>query len=181
MEPADFFGEIRAWARKDPEAALAWAQRQPDSDDARKEALTDACFQIVQTDPERAVTLAERFNLNQDAVLANLAQQWAGKDLTTASRWVADQPEGDPRNALIKGVTLSWSQTDPAAAAQFVVGKMSPGSALDASVMMVVHQWVTTDLDGARRWVEQYPAGPLQDQLMGELTHGAPSRRGGGR
>ena len=172
---ADFFGEIREWARRNPEAALAWAQSQPDSDDARKEALTDACFQIVQTDPERAVTLAQRFNLNRDAVLSNLAQQWATRDLTAAGRWVAAQPEGDARDALVQGVTLPWSRTDPAAAARFVVEEMSPGAAFDATVTMVVHQWAASDPDGAAGWVRRYPAGPLQDRLLEELGHAAPA------
>lgn len=175
---ADFFGEIRDWARKNPEAALAWAQRQPDSDDARKEALTDACFQIAQTDPQRAVTLAERFHLNRDAVLTNITQQWATKDLTAAYHWVADQPDGDSRDAMTKGVALIWSQTDPAAAAQFVVEQMSPGSAQDAALMMVIHQWAATDLVGAGRWAAQYPAGPLRERLLGELAQVGQHQRG---
>ena len=166
----NFFGEIRDWARKDPEAALAWAQLQPGTDPARDEALTDACFQIAQSDPKRAVVLAGQFKLNRDSVLQPLAQQWAAKDLPTACSWVAEQVDDDQRNALATGVTYIWSQTEPASAAQYVLNQMTPGSAQDAAVLMVLHQWATKDAPGAAAWVEQFSAGPMRDLALNELA-----------
>ena len=174
----NFIGEVRDWARKDPEAALAWAQQQPDSDDARKEALIDACFQIAQTDPERAVTLAEHFNLDRGVVLTNLAQQWATKDLAAAYDWIAKQSDDDQRNALGTGLTLVWSKTDPAAAAQFVVQRMTPGLAQDSAIIMVVHQWALIDQSGAAAWVGEFPEGPLRDTALNELANLASQSQG---
>ncbi len=167
----NFIGEVRDWARNDPEAALIWAQQQPDSDDARKEALIDACFQIARTDPERAVTLAEHFNLDRDVVLTNLAQQWATKDLAAACDWIAKQSDDDQRNALGTGLTLVWSKTDPAAAAQFVVQRMTPGLSQDSAVIMVLHQWALADPAGAAAWARQFPEGPLRDTALNELSN----------
>ena len=167
----NFIGEVRDWARKDPEAALAWAQKQPDSDDARKEALIDACFQIAQTDPDRAVTLAERYNLDRSVVLTNLAQQWAVKDLASAYDWIAKQSDDDQRNALGTGLTLVWSKTDPVAAAQFVVQRMTPGLAQDNAVIMVLHQWALIDQPGATIWAREFPEGPLRDTALNELAN----------
>lgn len=167
---SNFFGEIRDWARKDPEAALAWAQLQPGTDPAREEALTDACFQIAQSDPKRAVMLAGQFKLNRDSVLQPLAQQWAAKDLPTACAWVAEQVDDDQRNALATGVTFIWSQTEPSSAAQYVLNQMTPGSAQDAAVLMVLHQWATKDAPGASAWVEQFSEGPMRDLALNELA-----------
>ena len=161
--------ELRAWARKDPEAALTWGQQQTNNAE-RNEALTDACFQIAQTDSKRAVVLAEQFNLNKDVVLNNLAQQWAGKDLTTAYNWIVAQPAGDQRDALATGMTFIWSQTEPANAAQFVTQQMSPGSAQDEAVMMVLHQWALVDPTGASTWVQQFPESPLRNRALNELS-----------
>ena len=166
----DFFGSIRDWARKDPEAALAWAKLQPDSDDARKEALIDACFQIAQYDPERAVILAEQFKLNRDSVLVNLAQQWASKDLTAACNWITAQPDSDQRNALAVGMTFIWAQTEPIGAARFVTEQMASGSAQDQAAMMVLHQWALKDLAAAGAWVQEFPESPLREQALHELT-----------
>ncbi len=166
----NFFGEIRDWARKEPEAALAWAQLQPGTDPVREEALMDACFQIAQSDPQRAVMLAGKFKLNRDSVLQPLAQQWAAKDLPGACKWVAEQPDDDERNALATGVTFIWSQTEPASAAQYVLDQMTPGSSQDAAVLMVLHQWATKDTASATAWVEQFSPGPMRDQALNELA-----------
>lgn len=169
-----FLGEIRDWARTNPEAALAWAQEQPDGDEARQEALTDVCFRIAETDPKRAVMLAEQFKLSRDAVLQNLARQWAAKDLRSASQWIAEQTDDDQRNALVTGVTFVWSQTAPAEAAGFVAEQMTPGSARDAAVMMVIHQWARVDSGAATTWISRFPAGPLRDRALEELASLAP-------
>jgi hypothetical protein len=161
--------QIRTWARTDPEAALAWGRLQPDGGE-RTEALTDACFQIAQADPARAVVLAEEFKLNKDAVLINLAQQWAAKDLTTAYNWICAQPDDDRRAALVTGTVFVWSQKEPVGAAQFVVQQISPGAAQDEAVMMVLHQWALVDPEAAGTWVQQFPEGQLRNRAMNELA-----------
>ena len=167
----NFIDEVRNWARKDPEAALAWAQQQPTKDDARKEALTDACFQIAQTDPERAIELAEHFKLDQDLMLTNLARQWATKDLPAAYEWISKQTDVDQRNALGTGLALVWSKTDPAGAAQFVVQQMSSGSSQNDAIIMVLHQWALIDQAGATAWVQQFPEGPVRNTALKELSN----------
>jgi hypothetical protein len=160
--------ELREWARKDPESALVWGQQQTNNAE-RNETLTDVCFQIAQADSERAVTLAEKFQLNKDAVLNNLAQQWATKDLITAQNWISAQPSGDQRDALATGMTFIWSQTAPADAAQFVAQQMPPGPAQEEAAMMVLHQWALVDSTGAGAWVQQFPESPLRNRALNEL------------
>ena len=165
----EILSKLRDLASKDPEAALIWGQQQTNNAE-RNEALTDACFQIAKTDPNRAVVLAEQFSLNNDAVLNNLAKQWAGTDLMTAYNWIAAQPSGNQRDALVTGMTFIWSQTEPANAAQFVTLQMSPGSAQDEAILMVLHQWALVDPTGAGAWAQQFPESPLRDRALNELS-----------
>ena len=116
------------------------------------------------------MVLAEQFSLNNDAVLNNLAKQWAGTDLMTAYNWIAAQPSGDQRDALVTGMTFIWSQTEPANAAQFVTLQMSPGSAQDEAILMVLHQWALVDPTGADAWAQQFPESPLRDRALNELS-----------
>jgi hypothetical protein len=157
----EILNKLRAWARRDPETALIWGQQQTNN--------ADACFQIAQADPGRAVKLAEQLNLNKDTVSQNLAQQWAGQDLTTAYNWISAQPAGDRRDALATGLTFVWSQSEPLNAAQFVVQQMSPGPAQDEAIMMVLHQWALTDFAGASAWAQQFPDNPLRIRALNEL------------
>jgi hypothetical protein len=160
---------LREWAGKDPESALAWGQQQPDNQE-RNEVLADACFQIARTDPRRAVMLAEQFHLNPDAVVENLVQQWAAKDLTAAYGWIAAQPADGQRNALATGLTFIWSQSEPLNAAQFVVQQMEPGPAQDEAIIMVLHQWALADRAAAGAWAQQFPESPLRNRALNELA-----------
>jgi hypothetical protein len=164
----DALDKLRGWARNDPEAALIWGQGQTNNAE-RNEVLADACFQIAQTDPERAVMLAEKFQLSNDAVLNNLAQQWAEKDLATAQSWITSQPSGDQHDALATGLAFTWSQTEPAGAAQFITQQITPGPAQNEAAMMVLHQWALTDLTAASAWARQFPDGSLRDRALNEL------------
>jgi len=174
---SDFLGKIRDWTRRYPEAALAWAQQQPNNQE-RDEALTEACFQIAQTDPKRAVLLAEHFNLSQDGVLENLAQQWAAKNLSTASSWITTQPADGRRDALATGVAFIWSQTQPAGAAEFVMEQIRPGLAQNGAILMVLHQWAMLDPNAADAWAQQFPESPLRDQALHELSGIAQYKQG---
>lgn len=164
----DILDRLRDWARRDPESALNWGQQQPDGPE-RNEALTDACFQIAQTNPARAVALVERLHLSGHAVLENMAQQWAAKDLTAAYNWLIGQPANDYREAFASGVAFVLAQKEPMDAARFVIQEIPSGSAQDEAVMMVLHQWALADLSGATAWVEQFPAGALQNRAFNEL------------
>ena len=173
---ADILERLRDWARREPEAALKWGMQQPDGTN-RNEVLTDACFQIGQTDPMRAATLAERLKLSGDAVLENLARQWASKDLTAAYKWMISQPENDYRDAFATGMAFELAQKEPVNAARFVLQEISSGSVQNEAVMMVLHQWALTDLSGATAWVKQFPEGELQNRALNELSGIARYRR----
>jgi hypothetical protein len=165
----EVLAELRNWARKDPDAVLSWAMQQPDNPE-RREALTDACFQIAQTDPARAVLLAAQFHLSEGGVTENLAQQWAAKDLTAAYNWSLAQPAGDQRDALLTRVALVWSQSDPAGAARLVVQEIPAGPEQDEAAMTVLHQWAIRDFTGASAWVQLFSNSALRDRALNELS-----------
>jgi len=160
---------IRDWAQKKPEDALAWALQLPEGVE-RTEALTDACFKIAQTDPARAVSLAGQFHLQDGAILENLVQQWAMKDLTSAYNWSMTQSPGGERTTLLARVALVWSQSDPESAARLVIDKIPAGPEQDEAVMTVLHQWATHDFDGAKAWVQEFSQGSLRDRALHELA-----------
>lgn len=166
--------EFNDWVTKKPEAALAWAKQQPDST-MRQKMLAAICYHFAVNDPARAVALAEKFNLqnagnNTNAILANLAQQWAMKDLTAAYDWGMQQPAGNQRDLLLQSIALIWSQSEPASAANFVVEQIPPGGVQTETVMSVLHQWAMTDFSGAYGWVKLFPEGLLRERAVAELN-----------
>jgi hypothetical protein len=150
--------------------ALAAALKLPEGD-ARNRALAAVCFSVAQNNPANAVTLAQALHLDEQtgAVMENLVQQWAVSDPASALGWTFQQPADDRRDALMTRVAYALSQTDPARAASLVTDQISPGTAQDEAVMMVVNQWGNQNLAAAATWVETFPEGPLQKRAVEEL------------
>ncbi|MBU6411678.1 MAG: hypothetical protein KGR98_14935, partial [Verrucomicrobia bacterium] len=162
--------DLRAWATRDPQAALAAALKLPAGDE-RNQGLEAVCFGLAQNDPADAVKLAQKLNLNanSDGAMQNLMQQWASADASSALTWTLAQPAGDERDALVDRVAFIMSQTDPSDAANVVINDMPPGSAQDQAVMSVLHQWALQDVIGAADWVATFPPGSLRDRALSEL------------
>ena len=163
----DTFDKFREWAARDVGAALSWAAEQSESD-KRNEMLELACDQIAQTDPARAVVLADNFGLT-NGTLMNLEQQWAQKDLPAAREWALAKPAGSGKDELLERVAYVWAFTEPENAARFAVEKMQSGNTQIEAVISVLHQWGLRDLKGAMAWGELFPEGPLRERALDEL------------
>ena len=163
-------GVLREWARQQPEKALEWALGQPDGPQ-RREVLVDVCYQVAQSDPATAVSMAQQLHLDQGlgAVMENLIQQWAGQDVSAAYVWAQSQPTGEEKNGLMMRIAFVQSQTDPAAAAQMVVEQITPGQTQTEATMTVLHQWASLDMPGATGWAQLFPEGALRERAMNEL------------
>jgi hypothetical protein len=162
--------DLRDWAAKDPEAALASVLKLPPGEE-RNQALASVCFGLAETDPADAVETAQDLHLeNQPGdVMGNLMQRWAATDVASAFDWANDQPPGAQRDSLMSRVALVLSQAAPSDAANMVTEQIPPGPAQDEAVMTVVNQWGNQDLAAAAAWVKNFPEGPLQARAVAEL------------
>jgi hypothetical protein len=163
----DTLDKFREWAARDSGAALSWAAEQSDSE-KRNEWLEAACDQIAQTDPARAVVLADNFGLT-NGTLMNLEQQWAQKDLPAAREWALAKPASNQKGELLERVAYVWAFTEPEKAARFAVEKMQPGQIQVETVISVLHQWVLRDANGAAAWVQLFLEGDIRTRAMNEL------------
>jgi hypothetical protein len=160
----------RSWSLSDPAAALAWSASLPDTGE-RINALSEVCGQISQTDPARAVAIAERFNIGSvGGTIENAAQIWANKDFPAALDWARHQPAGDLRDQVIARIAFIQAQTVPAEAARLVSTEIPPGPAQDEAVISVLHQWGLQDPAKAAAWVGSFASGPLREKAIDELA-----------
>ncbi len=162
--------QLRAWAAKDPEAALAAAMKLPEGDE-RNQALSAVCLGLAQTDPADAVKTAQTLHLDNQpgAVMETLVQQWAATDVSSALDWANSQPASGQRDGFTTRIAYVMSRNDPADAANLVINQISPGPAQDEAVMTVLNQWANQNLLAATSWVKGFPAGPLQTRAVNEL------------
>lgn len=162
--------DARAWARTNSAAALAWASSAPEG--AQRDAVAEiVCAQVAESDPTRAVALAEQFGASCSNARENLVQQWAERDHAAASAYALKQPPGDERNRLLGRVAFARAQSDPAQAASFVAAEISPGEAQTEAAISVLHQWALRDTRAAAAWADSFSEGALRSRAIHEVEN----------
>jgi hypothetical protein len=162
---------VQVWTEVDSTAALQWASLKADAAE-RAESVGAVCLQLAQKSPVQAIAAAERYGLADSGhgAMENLATQWAQQDLPAAKVWVDQQPQGELHDELVSRVAQIEAGAAPAAAARWMLGRLSPGAAQDEAALSILHQWGTKDLAAAARWVNQFPEGALRNRAEAELA-----------
>jgi hypothetical protein len=162
------FGHL--WAAQDPAAALQWASDLTDEAE-RGSSLKTVCLEIGQVHPEAAIQAAEVLKVPHDhGTLDNLAQLWASKDLTAATRWALSRPPGESRDSLLARVAFVMAESSPREAANLLAKNVGPGEAQTEATLSVAHRWGLQDWNAAKQWVDQFPEGPLRDRVQKEMA-----------
>lgn len=183
------------WAKRAPEAALAWAEslKGKDSDQATASVLKE----LARTDPSKAARmLTEVDEGNRSAAYQSIAAQWASTDWKATESWMAGLAKADRDLALSSAVT-SLAKNDPVLAADKVLtidddrrrgqameqvagelAKTDPVGAMDwvmkngsedlqkEAVGDVLRPWVAQDRQGAYEWVSSQPEGEVRDSAV---------------
>jgi hypothetical protein len=168
--PSKVQGVALAWSAEDYEAELQWAARISDPED-RAIAIETGLRFLQNTDPARAAQAALEAGLSPH-VTADLTLQWAWRDLPAATAWVERQPDGVSRDEMNASIALVLGATDPARAADAVAGGIPPGPLQEQAAFGVLQNWMASDPDGARAWVNLFPEGELKTRAENEFATG---------
>jgi hypothetical protein len=163
-------GVALAWSADDLEAELRWAASISDPED-RAIAIEAGLRSLQSTDPERATQAALGAKLDP-RVTADLTLQWAWRDLAAARAWVERQPAGESRDEMSASIALVLGATDPAQAADAVASGIPPGPLQEQAAFGVLQNWISSDPDGARAWVDLFPEGELKTRAESEFATG---------
>ena len=161
---------IQLWVSSDFAGAVAWIATLPNFAE-QKASFYDACLAEAGSNPAEAVHAWESFDFkDDDHVMENLVQNWAGKDLAAAQAWVNARPPSLQRDQAVARIAYVMAQTNPTAAAVYVTREIAPGPAQTEAAISILHQWAKVDLPGATAWVERFPSGPLAARAKSELA-----------
>ncbi len=151
------------WVRLNFDDAWSWASRLRDANE-RDTMQSCICFEAAKSDPERALRALDSGDLDerQEAILGNLAQMWATRDLNAALAWAESRSSGDSRDRLVAQVALAESSRAPADAARIVAEQMPAGGAQESAVLALLDVWTPQDPDAASAWVAQFPEEDLR-------------------
>ena len=188
------------WVRRDPDAALAWANSLPENQ--RHGALGGALETIAASDPNEAARRLLELDAGdaREKAAGSIANLWAKRAPQEAREW-AMTLEGDDRESAMSRALGGWASTEPAEAAAFIndipaeertdsqireVGRrwseQEPSQAAEWLVNQpdtkgrtdaighAVWHWTNDDPAGAADWLLQQPQGEFRDNGVGALA-----------
>lgn len=160
---------FREWATIAPREALKWIESM-DSEGDRVAACEFVHYRVAEDDPKAALDSAREFGADLSTpIVHDLVQQWAARNTPAARDWALSLPAGSDRDRILARVAYELSQQDPAAAGGIVAGQIPPGPVQEEAAMSVLHQWAIRDIEGASRWVANFPPGAMRKRAEDEL------------
>lgn len=142
----------RAWAARDPEAAVAWAQTFADAEE-RKRVIQQAVGQWSQSAPQAAAQYAmQQPAENRGALVEQIMRNWSSKDAESAAAWLAVQPAGAWRDGATSVLANSIAREDGAAGLQWA-GTITDEKRRKREMNKLFRDWHRHDPDAARQWV----------------------------
>jgi hypothetical protein len=162
---------LRAWARRDPEAALRVAETQRAEGERAlwldavlsgwEESGQPGAFELVRGMPTGA---------DRQRALATLARRKVLRDgVAAAFDWAEALPEDDDRFKLnlMRRVGSAAAQLEPELAAERA-GRLADGPYADGLLRHVGTRWAKRDGQAALRWLVSLPPGPPRDDGVSE-------------
>ncbi len=176
------------WARRDADAALAWARNL--SEPQRTEMIASVGFEVAQTNPERAAEIAASLPEGRERgiLFTAVGQTWIARDSRAAEAWLRSLPAGPSKDAAWAGIA---SATGPARSRRVAgvpsvyrssrlaggggSGGVAPGD-LPAGEQRAAALWrqfeerLRSAPASAANWLATLPPPDVSDEMLRQLT-----------
>lgn len=130
----------------------------------RTSILASALYQSELRAPQSTLELAQSAPLGEsrEAVLQNLAAQWAEADSPAVIAWAMAEPATPSRDGIFQRLATACAAADPAQAAHLLAFGISPGPTQEETVAQILAHWPASHPADASAWVQQLPTAPLR-------------------
>jgi hypothetical protein len=153
------------WGRKDPEAALGWAQRLSDSGQ-KTGAMRAVVGAWAKTRPQEAARRVSAMPPEERAeTMTPLVESWASLNAEDAAKWLMAQPAQAGRDGAVLVLSNRISREDPEAGFSLAAGIADPQKR-QAAMVQIGREWMRGNSAEARRWIGQ---STLPESVRSEL------------
>jgi hypothetical protein len=158
------------WVRRDPEAALAWAEQL--SGPGQWEALEVMLHGWAEADPAAAAAYAAAMPGSEHSLrmVRDMARRWAERDRASAVEWALALDNPAARERALAGVVEYWGQQAPAEAATFAA-ELGDVSDRREVLNAAARQWAGTNTGEALAWAQNLPPGDREQATRAILRH----------
>ena len=139
------------WGRKNPKAALAWAETLPASE---KISVTGSIIHAwARSDPGGAASHVAQMPKSQRSLdwVDETTHIWAEQDQSAALNWAMSQTDVAIRRRALRGAVGSWANSDVMAAGDFSLGLKSTPER-HAVLETVARRWARQSVEESLEW-----------------------------
>jgi hypothetical protein len=185
LRRAAFASLVTSWAERDPKAAASFALALPEEEDPlaprtyrghtdKQRAIAEIVQEWSSVDPRAALKWIEQLpRAQQHEHAMTAAEMWARSNPKEAAEFVVTaMPPGDIQQDAALKVATTWSDTDPLAAAQWVL-QFPDGPGKERVLSRVIGGWATNDVVSAERFLLGTPIDKLPMETIGSFIVGA--------
>ncbi len=155
----EFIGRIAwHWARKNPKAALAWADTLPPSD--KIQTTGSIIHEWARSDPGGAADYVTQIPKSQRSLdwVHETARIWAEQDQSAALNWAMKQTDPAIRQRALRGSVGSWANSDASAAGEFALALENPYER-HAVLETVARRWARQSVEEGLQWAMDLKGG----------------------
>ncbi len=146
-----------ALERKDPNAALAWANTMPD-DGLRTDMMSSITFPWIHDAPATALGAVQDRLPSGDPVrtevVVNTVRAWSHLDAAKAADWLAAQPAGVEHDRSLQVYADAVSVAEPQKAATWATSIQDPATR-EVALTQVMREWIQTSPKACAQWCDE--------------------------
>jgi len=160
---------LSAWAGRDPEAAIAWANSHHHGEEANPYML-GIIRGIAESDPARATALLHDlpFGYVRGDALLTMVPHVMKMGPEYVKQWIADIPDERLRQGAVYRFSIAMATQDPAGAAAYLLNNPSDRSM--GAVSNVFGDWAKLDPAAAIASVESLPEGAARQKALNGIV-----------
>lgn len=160
---------LAAWASRDPESAIAWAEAKHEGEEANPY-MIGIIRSLAATNPTRATELLQAlpFSSERGAALQTMIPHLLKNGPDAAKAWIAGLSDPRLRDGATARFAEEMAKTDPATTASWLLSNL--GEASTRSVDEVFEQWAQTDKEAASTSFASLPQGAARTRALRGLV-----------
>jgi len=161
-----------ALAKQDPQAAYA-AALELDTQRAQQSAMQAVVNTIAETNPQRAIEIAEEYYGNDSSgrgrwLYQSIYRNWAQKDGEAARQSALNLEDGSVKTAALSGAMQEWMANDPGEALAWL-DSLPMDSAVYGSRKQVFQNFLNQDFEVAKDYIDSVENPLARRQIMESL------------
>ncbi|MGC4073981.1 MAG: hypothetical protein QM760_16015 [Nibricoccus sp.] len=148
----------------------SYCERLPEGE-WRKKMLSQAVFELAESDPAIAVRIAQMMNAGEEQTnaLEMSAFVWFGRDFSAAANWTNSIDNPLLREKLLALSAKAISVTDPDLGADWLTKAVKSESLLTETALDIIDLWADRSPSQAANWLAHMTDASFQDQAIDRL------------